>query len=302
MSYQGWENCYRLTDGCVELVVTADVGPRVIRFGFVDGENEFWENERWLGKRGGDEWVNYGGHRLWHAPESQPRTYTPDNDPVNVEEHGDFTRFVQPVEPLTGIQKALDIYPGGEDGGVRVVHRLRNTNLWEVAMAPWALSVMAGGGTAILPLPPRGPHPENLRPKSSLILWAYTDLHDPRWTLGTRYILLRQDATVSSVQKIGAPVPDGWVAYAREGHLFVKVFAYVPGAIYPDLGASVELFTNSEMVEVETLSPMVRLAPDAEVEYEERWYLFDGVATPSNDEDVEATVLSCVESIISGVE
>ena len=33
MEYKGWRNSYRVSNGEVELVVTGDVGPRVIRFG-----------------------------------------------------------------------------------------------------------------------------------------------------------------------------------------------------------------------------------------------------------------------------
>ena len=36
-AYAGWPNCYRITNGEVELIVTTDVGPRVIRYGFVGG-------------------------------------------------------------------------------------------------------------------------------------------------------------------------------------------------------------------------------------------------------------------------
>lgn len=36
--YGGWQNCYKVSNGVVELVATADVGPRLIRFGFVGGE------------------------------------------------------------------------------------------------------------------------------------------------------------------------------------------------------------------------------------------------------------------------
>jgi hypothetical protein len=38
-SYQGWQNCYRVTNGEVELIVTGDIGPRVMRYGFVGGRN-----------------------------------------------------------------------------------------------------------------------------------------------------------------------------------------------------------------------------------------------------------------------
>ena len=43
IEYKGWKNCYRVTNGEIELIVTGDVGPRVIRFGFVGGQNLFKE-------------------------------------------------------------------------------------------------------------------------------------------------------------------------------------------------------------------------------------------------------------------
>jgi len=39
ISYGGWDNCYHLSNDRVELILTADVGPRIIYFGLVGGEN-----------------------------------------------------------------------------------------------------------------------------------------------------------------------------------------------------------------------------------------------------------------------
>jgi len=299
VSYGGWPNCYQLSNGIVELVVTTDVGPRVIRFGFVGETNEFKEFTSMLGKTGGDEWHIYGGHRLWHAPESTPRTYFADNHPVRLEAQSDFVRVIQPTEPMTGIRKEMDIRVEAGAAHVQVTHRLRNEGCWVVKLAPWALSVMAPEGTAVLPLPPRGTHPEMLQPVNALTLWAYTDMSDPRWTWGQKYILLRQDSNARVPQKAGAWVPDGWAAYARHGHLFVKTFQPVPGASYPDLGCSTEIFTNAEMLELETLGPLVELQPDAAVEHVEHWFLFRDVPTPASDADVETYLLARVREALA---
>lgn len=294
--YKGWPNCYRLSNGLVDLIVTTDVGPRIIRFGFVGQDNEFKEYEDMVGKRGGDEWRIYGGHRLWHAPEAQPRTYYPDNSPVTLEEHSGFVRVIQPTEATTGIQKEMDIHLSPDEAHVEVVHRLRNRNPWTVELAVWALSVMAQGGRAIIPLPPRGSHEENLQPTSSMTLWAYTDLADPRWTWGTKYVMLRQDPQAEEPQKVGMMVPEGWAACARDGHLFVKKFDYVQGGRYPDFGCSVEAFANADMLELETLGPLVHLQPGAAVGYVEHWFLFLDVPVPEDDADVEVHVLPRVEA------
>jgi len=296
--YRGWQNCFRMANNLVDLIVTADVGPRVIRFGFIDQANEFKEFENEVGKTGGDEWRSYGGHRLWHAPEAMPRSYAPDNSPVELRVRDAGIHAIQPIETQTGIQKEIEITLEEGSAHVSVLHRLRNLGTWSVELAVWCLSVMDMEGTAIVPLPPRGPHPDNLLPTSTLAVWAYTDLTDPRLAWGKRFILLRQDPKNSTPQKIGASVPDGWVAYARAGHLFVKTFEYVAEAIYPDMGCSFESWTNHEMLELETLSPLVYLAPGDEVEYVEDWYLFDGVKTPASDDEVIKTVLPVIKQVL----
>ena len=135
-AYKGWPNCHQLSNGLVDLIATTDVGPRIIRFGFSDGDNMLKECAETLGKTGGDTWNIYGGHRLWHAPEADPRSYEPDNTPIALEEHKGFVRLVQPTEKTTGIQKEIDVYLDPKAAHARLVHRLRNTNLWPVELAP----------------------------------------------------------------------------------------------------------------------------------------------------------------------
>jgi hypothetical protein len=284
VNYRGWPTCARLSDGPLELIVTGDVGPRIIRFGFTGGANSFAEFPADLGQTGGEGWRAYGGHRLWHAPEAMPRTYSPDNAPVAFEPHDGFLRVVQPVELATGIQKEMDISLAG--GRATVVHRLRNHTLWPVELAPWALTMMAPGGEAILPLPPRGPHPENLTPVNTLALWAYTDLADPRWTWGTHAIRLKQDPASAAPQKIGMLAQDGWLAYWRAGELFIKTFDVQPAARYPDLGCNVEVFTNELMLELETLGPVTTLEPGAAVEHAEGWRLIRDAPYPATEADI----------------
>jgi hypothetical protein len=295
--YKGWPNCCRIANEKVELIVTADVGPRIIRFGFVGEENEFKEYEDMLGKTGGDEWRIYGGHRLWHSPEVKPRTYFPDNFPVEIEDHSEFVRLIQPIEDTTGIQKEIDIALSSDEAHVQVTHRLRNTNLWAVVFAPWALTVLAQGGKAIIPLPPRGTHEENLLPANTFTMWAYTDMTDPRWTWGKEYVMLEQDPKRESPQKLGVMVPDGWAAYVRNQHLFVKKFTYIQGAHYPDFGSSVETFTNGDMLELETLGPLACVHPEQTVEHVEDWFLFRDVPMPKDDDEVDEHILPRVEAV-----
>lgn len=293
ISYKGW-NCLRLFNDQIELIVTLDVGPRVIRFGFHNGPNQFKEFEETLGLKGGDEWNSFGGHRLWVAPENDPRSYYPDNTPVQWEEIEGGAKFISDLETTNGIQKEIEIRLPSDSTKVEVLHRLINKNVWAIECAPWVLSVMKPGGTAIAPFPPRGTHPEELLPTSSLTIWPFTDMSDARWTWGRKYVLLRQDESASTPQKVGIHVSDRWAAYVNDNSLFVKTFDYQAGANYTDLGAVVELFTNAEMLEVESLGPLSKIEPNASVEHSETWHLFDGVSTPASDSDVDAGILPLV--------
>src|SRR5260370_20442348 len=73
-AYKGWPHCWRVTNGEVELIVTADVGPRIIRYGFVSGQNLFKEFPDQLGKTGEKGFQLRGGDRVWKAPRDHVAT------------------------------------------------------------------------------------------------------------------------------------------------------------------------------------------------------------------------------------
>jgi hypothetical protein len=189
-SYRGWQNAYKVSNGVVELITTADVGPRILFYGFCRGENLFHEVEADAGKIGGSQFRLYGGHRLWVAPEVET-TYYPDNAPVQAAEHGNAVRFTAPREaqPLgTNLQKELEIELGLTGSEVRITHRIRNDGTQPTKLAAWAPTMMRAGGRAILPFSPRiAMDKDHYLPVGVLSIWSYTDFADTRWSLGTSY-------------------------------------------------------------------------------------------------------------------
>lgn len=299
IAYGGWPNCYRLSNGESETVVTTDVGPRIMRFGFIGGQNLLKEYPDQLGKTGGEAWRIYGGHRLWHAPEEKPRTYAPDNSPVATAVKGRTLTLVQPVEEMTGIQKSMTISMESDTNAVTIVHTLTNENPWDVRLAPWALTVMAPGGRLIVPQEPSISHADKLLPARPLVLWHYTDMSDPRWTWGKRYIQLRQDDTVEGAQKIGVWNTPGWVAYSLEGELFLKRFPSYADAEYPDFGSNFETYTGKGMLEAESLGPLTTLAAKGgAADHTERWFLFK-CEPGETEEAIDVNVLPLVEQSTS---
>jgi hypothetical protein len=278
VEFGGWPNCYRVSNGTIEAVVTQDVGPRVMRYGFCGGQNFFKEFADQLGRSGEPEWQPRGGHRIWIAPEDPVKSYAPDNVRVEVEVTADGLIATGPVESLTGIEKRIELKMAASGTAVEVTHRLRNAGSTPYRLAPWALTMMAPGGVGIHGFPPRGTHPEMLAPANPLVMWAFTNLRDSRWCLLERYLALRQDPQNPVPQKLGSFHSHTWGAYALDGELFLKR-TEAPGAPadYPDLGCSFETFTNADFLELETLGPLTVLDPGQAATHIERWTAFRGV-------------------------
>lgn len=295
VSYLNQPNCYRLSNGTVEAIVTTDIGPRIIRYGFIGGENLLAELPDMVVETALGEWRPWGGHRLWTAPEDMPRSYAPDNAPVEFRISGNAITLTQPVEEATGIQKALTVTLAEEGTTLTIDHRLTNRNLWAVELAPWALSIMNGGGTVIIPQEPRRSHDEALQPVRAMTLWAYTDLSDPRWRFGPEFLRLSTDESRPGSQKIGVANTRGWAAYLRGGTLFVKRFAWDPDATYPDFGVNTEAYTAGTFIELETLGPLQPLAPGTTASHQERWSLFRDVAPGDSDEALARTLAPLLE-------
>ena len=116
-----------------------------------------------------------------------------------------------------------------------------------------------------------------LAPTNPLVIWAFTDLSDKRWQFTRKYIVLRQDPKISSPQKIGLFNQDTFGAYYLGNELFLKCYTADPAKTYPDMGACYETFANGEVLELETLGPLTRLAPGETVEHIERWSLHKNV-------------------------
>jgi hypothetical protein len=273
-SYGGWKNCVRLSNGKIELVATTDVGPRIIKFAEVNGENLFKEFKNQVGQSGGSEWRSYGGIRFWHGPEASPRCYYPDNFPVAYFWDGKTLKLSQETETTTGIKKEMEVSLSEKDDHVKMIYRLINNNLWDIELAPWAFSVMAEGTMAIIPQEPFQLWEENFSPVRPLTLWAYTKMQDPRWTWGDKYIRLKQDPKADSRQKIGVLNSAGWAAGYKNGEILIKRYDCNPEFIYPDFGCNTEIYADPDILELETLGPMAILEPGAQIEYTEDLFYY----------------------------
>lgn len=288
IDYHGWPDSVRLTNGDIEVVVLTAVGPRIIHYGFPGRPNVFNVIPVPENRKQDDKWVHYGGHRIWIAPEHHPRTYHPDRGPVGsvVEQDGKLT-VANPVESSTGFSKELIISLAKSGSGVTVEHRITNHNVWAVSAAPWALSIVANGGKVVLPQEPYAPHEGNLLPARPIVLWKFTDMGDPRWRWGTKYITLTQRDDLKHAQKLGVYSSLGWGAHVTPEQVFVVHIDPEEVESYPDYGSNFETFTAGPFQELETLGPLETLEPGETAVHVQHWYLEKASGIADDDESLD---------------
>ena len=268
-----WGKCVRIACAGFELAAALAFGPRILHFSRPGGENVFAELPEDRQPTLYGPWCIRGGHRLWAAPEQFPQTYHPDNEPVEFAALPGGLRLTGAAEAGTGLQKIIEVVPDQSGRSVHIRHRIRRKGPGSLTVAPWALSVMAPGGTAVLPLRPAGAAPDGLKSSHGVSLWPYSDPADPRWTWTTDYLLLRQDPAIKTPQKVGVTGQDGWAAYVQAGQAFLKSYTYEAGASYPDGNVSLEVYLNERFLEVETLGPLRLLAEGEETTWQETWQI-----------------------------
>ena len=309
VEYKGWKHNLHISNGDAELIVTLEVGPRIISYKLKDGKNVFANFPEQMGKSGEKDWQIRGGTRLWVGPEDVTRTYFPDNGPVKynvtspkTKGAGYVYRFKPAPEKEYGIQKELEVSLAPSGSKVHLVYTITNISDKPTDLAAWLPSVMAPGGIEIIPLPAHHPHPGPVKPETkpsdygaslTMVLWPYFDFTDTRWTLGSKYITLRQDAKKGPT-KLGFGHRLGWVGYLNSGTLFVKRFGYKEGAKYPDDGCNYETFTKEEFLEMESLGPVTTLKPGQSVRLVEGWELINGVKDFKDEAGIDKNILSKV--------
>jgi hypothetical protein len=293
--FAGWTDNLRLANDQVEAVVLRAVGPRIISLRPLNGRNVFKVVAEQTGKSREDTWKIRGGHRLWTAPEDYGNpnglTYVLDNLPVDYEIKGEFhAQVTHVVQKPAQIRRDISIRLAANGPKIIVEHALTNQGSSPLSFAPWALSVMAPGGFAVIPQPALGTHPKDFLPNRSLSLWPFTDLSDDRIYFGKRFIRLQQ-ADRGPI-KFGLRHTEKWAGYILGDHLFLKTIPLVEGKEYPDLGSNFETFTNQEFLELESLGPYDEISPGQTVTHTEIWTVFSNVQLPSlDDEDAFATAI-----------
>ena len=305
ITYRNFGRCVKLDNGTASVIITVDVGPRIISYCLNGRENmlledvdrEFRDDSQELRDYFGEgkTWYIYGGHRLWSSPESYPHSYVPDNEPV-MWSRADMGENVgicltSPVT-RTGQQHTTYVWLDRDNAGtskVQICHNITNVSGAIVTLAPWAMTVCAAGAVEIFPQSARD---NGLLSNRRNVFWSYSDISDERFFLGNKYGTLRQVKGAPGKFKIGMNNEDGWAAVVNRGQIFLKNFHMEIDGNYPDYGCNFETFTNGIFLECESLGELKTLKNGQKVSLVEDWELIECSDTfdPRNEASIDGFV------------
>lgn len=261
-TYMGWKG-YVLQNDLVRLHVVPDIGGRVIQYAL--GEKEFfWVNAALAGKTSPDTgldpdggWLNYGGEKLWPAPQGWdndqqwpgPPDAVLDGQCYRAEIDADSAAIslTSRDDPRSGIRFGRRISLHLRSSRVSVEASMTNVDTKPRRWGIWAHVQLDAGlaGTddynrlmrAWCPINPNSHFKAGYN-----ILFGEKD--NPSFEPDAKRGLMK----VSYHYKVGKAALDsdaGWVATVdgRNGDVFVQRFTFEPKKPYPD-GASVEFWHN----------------------------------------------------------
>lgn len=292
--YKNYGKCLEISNGQIRALVTVDLGPRIIYYGY-KGCNMLHEDiDRLVNKGGeffdenfkeGEKWFLYGGHRIWKAEEDL-LSYVPDNYPVKVERLENGAIFTPARQKLTGLQQVMKVVMD-EDGCLTITESLTNTLETPTRLSVWGLTVLRQGGVEIIPV---NYLDTGFLPQQNAVYWPYNDKKDRRFTLNTKYAVLKQKKQIERPYKLGIYNHRGWAAYHYGKYLFVKKFNLKKGEL-PDYQCNFETYTNDKILEMEVLSPFFELQQGETAVQEEIFELHSGIALASySDENIDTAL------------
>ena len=253
--------------GPYSLSVSTEFGPRVVSLRWHQGPELFAQlgDDVAIPSPGSGTYRFHGGHRLWAAPEIPVVTYAPDDHPCAVTIGDDEVSIRAPVD-YAGLGK--DVIVGLEGERLLVDHRLENGGTRPVPVAAWGITQFRLGGVALIPTG-AGALDDPLQAVSSLVLWSYTNLADPRLSWRERVALV--EANPGPRFKIGSGPNPGRIGYWIEKQLFTKEIVAAGAGTYADRGAVGQVFVDDSFCELESVGPVVSLEPGSSVSHREVW-------------------------------
>ncbi len=314
-SYLGWD-AIKMTNGIVTLHIVPAIGGRVIQFEL--GDHDYFSiHPKLKGKvvpaaesDFGMEWKNYGGDKIWTAPQGWQSDAEWPGPPDPVLDAGPYTleivandkreaavRLTSPSGSRSGVQIGRTIRIRTGSSTVNVELFMKNTSKRQVRWSLWEVTQHDASDPndpkqynkdlwAYCPVNPRSMFPRGFNCMFGL-------MNNPAFTLDESGSLFRVHYRYQ-VGKVGLDANAGWLAVVNRTtrHAFFESYDYVSNAAYAD-NSSVEFwmqgpgeFINNQeilnmqggpeefpyLMESEVVSPYAKLEPNEDYHFKLAWH------------------------------
>lgn len=265
IEFRGW-NAIAIANNVYQITIPIDIGIRILGLSHNGDSNWLHVSEEDAGKKGEEAWRLYGGHRLWIAPEHPELSYESDNDPITWSQTENGILLIQKPGKWTGLEKQMQI--SFSEKGINLLHRIINRSHAPVKPSLWPITALRGEGRATLPVAcDTGP---GLNPGGSVILWPYTKMNDQRISWDASSLCIEHKPSSALKMGVSRTGDSCRLTYNRQGKTFSKEFR-TPHGSYPDLGCVAQCYTNENLIELESLSPLTDVPPGSALEHLETW-------------------------------
>lgn len=297
--YRGWESI-RLANGIIELFAVPQIGGRVMQLRIAASDflyiNRRHESRVYRPDQNNFEagWKNYGGSKVWPAPQGWSSDAEWPGPPDPVLDGGVYSceilegrqetaaiRLESPPDEYTGLTFAREIRIFEGSATVDVQHTMRNTSARPVRWAMWQVTQQTATRDISIFVP----------------TLACRQIYGDRAYGGVSFDSSKRLCHLRYANRVAkfAMMPEqGWLATldSRRGVALVETFSLFPNSAYPD-GAPVELWVNGQgsytvhndkvemgkdpngcdpFIETEVVSPLVELEPGEEYGFRTAWH------------------------------
>lgn len=303
MVYKHYGSCISISNDTIELVITIEKGPRIISLGFIGEDNILYNDTeqkyRFLNKEisqtNGQSTYHYlyGGHRFYLSPAQLSEARYPDNDTVVYSIDDDGITFQDLTQTTSNMQLSCKIMLNETGADFMVVHTATNHSN-ETKHAALSTSTMVNpNGYAILP---QHDGSDIFVPNRVYVYWPFTRLHDSRLYMNDTFMTVQPDSSINYPFKIGYNNTQGWISYVIGNTVLYKRYVHDAKAVYPDNGASSQIFCCKDFLELTVQSPMYRISPQESIKHVENFSLHhtQTVKKPENEEEFQSFLRTLV--------
>ena len=305
ISYKGWKVA-SLENRWMKLYVAPHLGGRMIQLEMEDHEF-FFVNSLLAGKEpdstrlgGNGTWLNFGGEKIWPAPQGWDSSDQWPGPPDPVLDSGEYAlsannktgnalKLTSPFDRYTGLQitKEVSVSETRSEVNVRATFKnrgnvVKNWSVWSVLQMN-ASEERTGQYQIVCPVNQDSKFSNGYKIMHGLVNNPQYQV-DPHGNMVVSYQYL--------VGKVGLDTDSNWIAYidTKSGKVFVLMFQYQKDKPYPD-DTCVQIWTagrgiiysrnlikehkndkelNPPYMEMELLSPLQEIQPGKSIQFEYR--------------------------------